>query len=99
MQTDGWSPLNKRNPLLVRGLVIFSILAALYLIPFGKSEKFPTLCLHRLLTGRACWGCGTLRALHDVLHLDFLSAWSCNPLIFVIIPLLAYSAIRWLLQR
>lgn len=43
-------------------------------------------CPFLLTTGYECPGCGSQRAIHDVLHLDFKGAFSQNALILFLIP-------------
>ena len=56
-------------------IAIWSLLVAgaVYLFVFepGKSGFFP-ICIFRFLTGFTCPGCGTTRALHQILHGHFL---------------------------
>ena len=54
------------------------------------------LCPLYWLTGFYCPGCGMLRAIHDLAHLDLRGALGMNPLVFVIVPVLAWIWIGWL---
>ncbi|MFZ1686189.1 MAG: DUF2752 domain-containing protein [Flavobacteriales bacterium] len=45
-------------------------------------------CLFRSLTGLLCPGCGSQRALHDLLHLNVSGAFGHNALLVLSIPLL-----------
>ncbi|MCM1985153.1 DUF2752 domain-containing protein [Lyngbya confervoides] len=45
----------------------------------------------RALTGLYCPGCGTLRALHQLLHGNFWAALDLNPLMILALPYLVYS--------
>jgi hypothetical protein len=47
----------------------------------------------RALTGFYCPGCGSLRALHQLLHGNFLKALDFNPLMVIAAPYLIYSYI------
>src|SRR5689334_3156810 len=51
---------------------------------------FPPCPLH-YLTGLYCPGCGSLRAMHALLHGDFLQAWAMNPLTVILLPFLIYG--------
>jgi len=68
------------------------IAGAAYLFFFepGKSGFFPG-CPFRALTGYTCPGCGTTRALHQLLHGNFLAAFELNALLVVVLPLLAIA--------
>ena len=79
-------------------VAIWSLLLAgaayLYLFEPGKSGFFPG-CPFRLLTGFTCPGCGTTRALHQVLHGHFDSAFTLNPLLLLSIPFLLFALLRY----
>ena len=79
-------------------LVIWSLIiaGAAYLLFFepGKSGFFPG-CPFRLLTGFTCPGCGTTRALHQILHGDFYTAFTLNPLLLLAIPFLLFALLRY----
>lgn len=48
-------------------------------------QLFPK-CLFKSVTGLSCPGCGSQRAAHELLHLNFKSAFSYNPLLLFAIP-------------
>jgi Protein of unknown function (DUF2752) len=79
-------------------VVIWSLLivGALYLFLFepGKTGFFPP-CMFRLLTGLTCPGCGSTRALHQILHGHLLAAFELNPLFLTAIPFLLYALLRY----
>lgn len=79
-------------------IAIWSLLVAgaVYLFVFepGKSGFFPP-CPFRFLTGFTCPGCGTTRALHQILHGHFLSAFMLNPLFFLLSPFLLFGLLRY----
>jgi uncharacterized protein DUF2752 len=68
------------------------IVGAAYLFFFepGKNGFFPG-CPFRALTGYTCPGCGTTRALHQLLHGNFLAAFELNALLVVVLPVLAIA--------
>lgn len=72
------------------------VTAAAYLFVFepGKSGFFPG-CLFRALTGFACPGCGSTRALHHLLHGDLFGAFQLNPLLMVSLPVLLFVLLRF----
>ena len=51
--------------------------------------RYP-VCPVRFLTGLACPGCGSLRALHDLLHGNWSAAWRLNPLAMLLLPALLW---------
>lgn len=69
---------------------------AIYLFVFepGKSGFFP-LCPFRLLTGLTCPGCGTARAMHQILHGHFEAAFALNPLLLLGLPFLLFALLRY----
>jgi hypothetical protein len=66
-------------------------MGAAYLFVFdpGRTGFFPP-CPFRLLTGWQCPGCGTTRALHQLVHGHFLAAFELNPLTFILLPVAAF---------
>ena len=79
-------------------IAIWSLLAAgaAYLFAFepGKTGFFP-ICMFRFFTGFTCPGCGTTRALHQILHGHFLTAFTLNPLFMIAIPFLLFAFLRY----
>ncbi|OUL35915.1 hypothetical protein BV372_09335 [Nostoc sp. T09] len=68
------------------------VLAAIILYFFNPSNSpvYPPSPF-RSLTGLYCPGCGTLRALHQLLHGHILKAFELNPLMMLAMPYLVYS--------
>ena len=56
----------------------------------ATSGIFPP-CPVYYLTGWYCPGCGSLRAMHQLLHGHLWAAWAMNPLTVVLMPFLAYG--------
>lgn len=56
----------------------------------ATSGVFPP-CPVRYLTGWYCPGCGSLRAIHQLLQGNLRAAWAMNPLTVVLLPFLAYG--------
>ncbi|MHC4248064.1 MAG: DUF2752 domain-containing protein [Planctomycetota bacterium] len=63
--------------------------AVLYSFRPGGADIYPS-CPFHALTGLHCPGCGTLRALHGLLHGRFIAALGLNVLTVLSIPFLAY---------
>ena len=91
------------------GVVLWLTLAALaaagaatvYLVDPRVAGNYPP-CLFLYFTGCYCPGCGTLRALHRLMHGDLRGALSYNALTVVVLPLLALGAVdrvAWLCGR
>jgi len=80
--------------LILCGLVIF-----IWSIDY-KTQGDLTLCVIKNITGKNCPGCGVLRGISAVMHLDLKSAYALNNMNVVIIPLLAYLFTRfWISNR
>ena len=79
-------------------IAIWSLLLAgsAYVFSFepGKTGVFP-VCIFRLLTGFTCPGCGSTRAMHQLLHGHFLAAFMLNPLFLIAIPFLLFALLRY----
>ncbi len=82
----------KRGNIVVVGMILSS-LTGLVLLRFydpAHSVIFPP-CPVRYFTGLYCPGCGSLRALHALLHGDLRQAWTMNPLAVILLPFIAYG--------
>jgi len=66
------------------GLVMLSVFDP------ATSGIFPPCPVH-YLTGWFCPGCGSLRAIHQLLHGHLRAAWAMNPLTVVLLPFLSYG--------
>ena len=64
--------------------------AMLYTFDPRNSGTYP-ICPFLGLTGYHCPGCGTLRALHQLLHGNVIAALGYNPLTVLTLPFIAYS--------
>ncbi|MFI7612968.1 DUF2752 domain-containing protein [Nonomuraea terrae] len=60
----------------------------------NEPGHYPT-CPFLALTGLYCPGCGTLRTIHALAHLDPVAALGLNPLTVVMIPFLVFWWGRW----
>ncbi len=60
-----------------------------YFLKPGYLGFYPP-CPFNYLTGYYCPGCGSMRALHELLHGRFLNALDLNPLMIVSLPFLMY---------
>jgi len=56
----------------------------------ATSGMFPPCPVH-YLTGWYCPGCGSLRAIHQLLHGNLRAAWGLNPLTVVLVPFVTYG--------
>ena len=86
----------KRLIFVVVFSIITIILYSLYIFdPWGSSFYPP--CPFHGLTGLYCPGCGSLRALHKLLHFQITGAFDYNPLMVLSIPFLLYSFFSYML--
>lgn len=60
----------------------------------NQAGHYPT-CPFLFVTGFYCPGCGSLRAIHAMAHLDLLTAVDRNPLTVAAVPLLLWTWLRW----
>ena len=80
-------------------LFIITVLAVLFFVldPV-KHDVFPR-CLFNSLTGYYCPGCGSQRAVHSLLHLDFAGVVSYNFLFLPGILLIVYHYVHPVLNK
>ncbi len=83
-------PHTRRNWLLAAMLVTVGAAVMLRIFDPATSGVFPP-CPVRYLTGWYCPGCGSLRALHALLHGNLRQAWAMNPLTLIVLPYLTYG--------
>jgi hypothetical protein len=79
--------------------VVFAVLAILgsaaILFLFNPTESgFYPVCLFHQSTGLLCPGCGSLRALHQLLHGNVIAALHFNALLVLSLPLAAWFCCR-----
>lgn len=65
------------------------LLAGLYFVFDPGSSAWSLKCPFRMLTGLDCPACGNQRALHALLHGEWLAAWSFNPFALLSLPYIA----------
>jgi len=58
----------------------------------SRPGTYPPCPVHAL-TGLACPGCGTLRALHALMHGDLAAAWHHNPAAVLAVPLMLWALV------
>lgn len=73
-----------------------SALLVLYIADPARHSLYPVCYFHQL-TGLDCPGCGSQRAIHQLLHGNLLLAFRLNPLLILSLPLLAFWATRGVL--
>ena len=75
---------------LVAGLAALGAAAMLYVLDPREPGNYP-VCPFLGLTGYHCPGCGSLRAMHQLLHGSPLNALGYNPFTIFSLPFLAYA--------
>ncbi|WP_273651262.1 DUF2752 domain-containing protein [Cellulomonas fimi] len=73
-----------RTPLLVGAATALATVAVALRDPHVQNSW--GVCPLHVLTGLWCPGCGGLRAVHDLAHLDVAGAWGMNPLVVALVP-------------
>ncbi len=77
----------------VIGALLLAAAVVLYGFEPGVAWIFPPCPLHSL-TGLHCPGCGSLRALHQLLHGHVGRAFGLNPILVISLPVLAFLRLR-----
>lgn len=75
----------KSSARLFAFIVFVSSLALLYGFNPNTTVWMPRCPFHEI-TGLECPGCGTLRAIHEVLHGNLSALWLYNPYLIIIVP-------------
>ena len=86
------APDAQAGPLTVAGTAALVVAACVvrYAFPPERSALYPQ-CPFHAMTGLHCPGCGTLRALHALVHGDLRAALGHNLLTMLSLPFLAYD--------
>lgn len=74
------------------------LVAVYYLYHPEQSAWFPR-CPFLAVTGWKCFGCGSQRFVHALLHADFRAAWHYNALLFAALPYLLLLLVSSLWQQ
>ena len=81
------------------GAVLLALAAIALLYRFDPATNFFPACPFHRLTGLYCPGCGSQRAIHQLMHGHWLAAAGQNLLLLMMLPLLAWHALAWLRAR
>jgi hypothetical protein len=87
-------PLIVKNRLKLAGLVVMTALVATLFFVNPVTTRFYPPCLFHELTGFWCPGCGTTRALHQLLHGNLAAAFRFNALSMAMLPVAGYLIVR-----
>jgi len=87
----------RRRPLCLAMLAACALaMITLRLFDPATSGIFPPCPVH-YLTGWYCPGCGSLRAIHQLLQGNLRAAWALNPLTVILLPFLSYDLLSTVL--
>lgn len=70
------------------GLLLIPLV--LLVLPADFFDTGRAICLSVILFGKTCYGCGITRAVHHLIHLEFLEAYNFNKLVVIVFPLISY---------
>jgi hypothetical protein len=76
----------------------FAAALVLYLLDPTRVPIYPVCTFHRL-TGLECPGCGSLRALHQLLHGHLIAALRLNAFFVLSLPVFAWAGFRWVRRQ
>ena len=65
----------------------------------NPSKSLMPRCPFFSLTGYLCPGCGSQRAVHALLHLEFSQAFMFNPLLVLSLPYIALGVLVFLFEK
>lgn len=77
------------NMVNTKKISLFLLCVGLILITCDYLPDIPSFCIHRLIFGFDCPGCGITRALHSLLNLHFSAAFDFNFAVYVLIFIFA----------
>jgi hypothetical protein len=85
--------MTTRLKIIGGGALVIGAAAILYALDPARAGMLPG-CPFHALTGLWCPGCGSTRALHQLLHGHLSAAFGFNPLAISLLPLVGYLAVR-----
>jgi hypothetical protein len=86
-------PAVRSNKFIILSLLV-GLLGGLFFVFYffnPSQHSFFLPCPFKLITGYHCPGCGSQRAIHQLAHGNFSSAFGYNPLMVLSLPLLFYG--------
>lgn len=89
--------ISRRTKSIIIIAASLTVFFVLYKINPAVSSFFPPCPFHKL-TGLYCPGCGSLRALHQLLHGNILNAFKYNPLMILSLPFIIYSFLSYVID-
>ncbi|MFN7139621.1 MAG: DUF2752 domain-containing protein [Limisphaerales bacterium] len=89
---------NKLLILLLGAAAAIIPAAVLYWFPPNQYVFYPR-CLFNVWTGLDCAGCGALRAMHQLLHGNVVTAFLLNPLLILVLPFLVAHFVNYAVTK
>lgn len=90
MPVEPWVDTNKTIKLTLLVFCLGGLFLLYYLFNPSQSTFFLS-CPIKMVTGYHCPGCGSQRAVYQLLHGHILAAFRLNPLMVLTLPLLVYG--------
>lgn len=81
--------MSRRTAIIIAVTVVAAALLAVYAAVDPMQSQWMPKCLVYALTGWKCPGCGSQRMLHALMSGDVASAFSCNPFLLCMMPVIA----------
>ena len=85
--------MTDRMKMIGLGVLVAAAIGVMFAFDPTHMGVFPPCPLHKL-TGVWCPGCGSTRALHQLLHGNLMMAFQLNPLVISLLPLVGSLAVR-----
>lgn len=87
-----------RNAFLIAMVPVVVCCGVLFFFDPNQYHFYPT-CIFHQATGLLCPGCGSLRAIHQLLHGHLVTAFRFNPLLVVSMPALTTLSLVHMLRK
>ena len=84
--------INSKYKFYFSGLLLIPLV--LLVLPVDFFDTGRAVCLSVVLFGKTCYGCGITRAVHHLIHLEFLEAYNFNKLVVLVFPLISYLYLK-----
>lgn len=84
--------INSKYKFYFSGLLLIPLV--LLVLPADFFDTGRAVCLSVVLFGKTCYGCGITRAVHHLIHLEFLEAYNFNKLVVLVFPLISYLYLK-----
>jgi len=82
---------SKKKSTVVLFVIIFSSAILLFFLFNPTDHSFFIPCPFNYATGYHCPGCGSQRAIHQLLHGNLSAAFWLNPLLIISLPIIIYA--------